>query len=350
MENEGLSVGVKPEEGAGGMSALAGIEAWSEERLVEFASSAVYVRPLEPYPGWQFDADWDNPGSSFVARRRIWEVFRDRALDGVVEIEWHGGLRIGLHLRNEFGKQIFVGGAIDPNEFSFLDRLLRKGMTFADVGANEGLYTVFAAQRVGSGGRVWAFEPSRRERARLLRNLERNGLTNVEIIACALAERDGESRLSVAHEEHSGHNTLGRFVYRDVELEGEEVVPVRSLDSAAAERGIERIDVVKVDIEGAEEAFLTGARQTLMAMRPVILLELTDLSLRAQNSSAGEVLGHLGAMNYRILVFDRRTGVPVPADNLRRNWDENVIAWPAERPVPDSLLAPAASAGRQAGR
>jgi FkbM family methyltransferase len=337
-------------EGQGGLSELAGLEAWSEERLVGLASSVLYVRPLKPYPGWQFDADWDNPDSSFVLRRRIWEAFRDRGLDSVVEIEWHGGARIGLHVRNEFGKQIFVGGAIDPNEFCFLDRLLRKGMTFADVGANEGLYTVFAARRVGSEGRVLAFEPSRRERARLLRNLERNGLTNVELIACALAERDGEARLFVAHEEHSGHNTLGRFVYRDVELEEEEVVPVHSLDSAAAERGLERVDVVKVDIEGAEEAFLSGARRTLTVMRPVMLLELTDLSLRAQNSSAGEVLGHLGAMNYRILVFDPRTGAPAPAENLRRNWDENVIAWPAERPVPDSLLAPAASTGRQAGR
>ena len=94
--------------------------------------------------GWRPNAmDVDDPPVE-------WSILpsRDRARLGRTSLR--------LHLGNDVSRQIFIAGCYDPNEFAFLDRYLRPGMTFIDAGANEGVYTVFAAQRVGSEGCVWA--------------------------------------------------------------------------------------------------------------------------------------------------------------------------------------------------
>jgi FkbM family methyltransferase len=90
---------------------------------------------------------------------------------------------------------MFVGGSFEPNEFAWLDTILRPGMTFVDVGANDGLYALFAAQRVGPQGKVLAIEPSQREFMRLDRNLRLNRLTNVRAFRLAASSQYGEATL-----------------------------------------------------------------------------------------------------------------------------------------------------------
>src|SRR5436305_11165915 len=98
-------------------------------------------------------------------------------------------------------------------------------MTFIDGGANEGVYTLFAAARVGSNGAVWAFEPSRRELARLNANIDVNRFS-VRVLPIALADFSGEGRLTIAGYEHEGQNTLGAFAYEGVDAIDEERVQI----------------------------------------------------------------------------------------------------------------------------
>src|SRR5262249_7628131 len=138
-------------------------------------------------------------------------------------MHWHDDLRVQLYLSNDESKQVFVGGCLDPNEFALLDRVLKYGMTFVDVGANDGLYSLFAARRVGQSGQVGGFEPSRREFGRFMENIRLNGLTNVHARQVALGDTKGTASLSIAEDEHAGQNTLGRFAYA-VELTRKEEV------------------------------------------------------------------------------------------------------------------------------
>jgi hypothetical protein len=181
------------------------LETEKEEHVIELAQSLAVLRPLVPYPKWRFDADWANPDLAFLLRQRLWQYFSDRRREVGVVARWHYGTRLRLYLGNDLSRQIYVAGCIDPNEFAFLDRVLQRGMTVLDVGANEGVYTVFAAKRLGGEGTVWAFEPSPREVGRLQRNLELNNLS-ARVFSLALAEQAGHAEMAIAGYGHEDRN------------------------------------------------------------------------------------------------------------------------------------------------
>jgi len=289
-----------------------------------------FVRPLVPYPGWNFGADWDNPDLAFQMRRRIWEAFHQRGLEVPLPFEWYDGLRLNLYLGNDLSRQLYVGGCSEPNEFAFLNSILAPGMVFIDAGANDGIYTLFAARRVGSAGVVWAFEPSRREFARLEENLKLNQLENVRPFQIALADQNGEADLSVAGFEHEGQNTLGAFVHSGAALLRKERVPTRTLDDLVREGNLHKIDVVKIDVEGAEHRVLTGAQDVLKRFRPILLFEVLEAALEKQGATLDELLQLLRSARYEVFGFDPESGQPAPgafgAGNMIAVPTENALA------------------------
>jgi FkbM family methyltransferase len=210
---------------------------------------------------------------------------------------------------------------------------------FVDVGANDGYYTLFAARRVGSPGKVVAIEPSTRERVHLRRNIARNRLDNVTVVPIALGACHQVSALRLAHGVHAGHNTFGSFAHEGVQADNLEQVDVETLDATATALGMDRIDFIKIDVEGAEASVIDGARRVLSTMRPMILLEINDTALRAQGSSAEALLSTLRAeFGYDVLVFSPSTGmIEWLADGVPLS--ANVVAVPAERTA--DLLAAA---------
>jgi FkbM family methyltransferase len=306
-------------------------ESASEEELTRLAESIAILRPLVPYPRWRTDADLNNPDLTFQLRRWLWQHFNDRKQDAPVIIPWHGSTRLRLFLGNDISGQIYIAGCMEPNEFAFLDRILQPGMTFLDVGANDGIYAVFAASRVGPEGTVWAFEPSAREVARLQFNLDLNHLS-VRVFPIALAEVSGQANLTVAGYEHEAHNTLGAFAYRGIEASGTETVVVRQLDAVLQDNPLQRIDVMKLDVEGAELRMLRGAISTLEHYRPYILFEVSEKSLHHQNSTREELLTFLQSRGFRLYSFDPLTGLPMAASP--GVYSDNMLAVPAEKPLP----------------
>ena len=307
-----------------------------EDGLLRRAESIAILRPLVPYPRWQTDADLYNPDFGYQLRRWIWQYFHDRG-EAAIVANWHGGTRLRLFLGNDESAQIFVGGCIEPNEFAFLDRILRPGMTFVDAGANNGIYTVFAAKRVGSEGTVLAFEPSARELERLKFNLELNGLA-VQLFPVALADENSQARLTISDREHQGQSTLGDFAYPDIKAEATQTVDVRRLDDVLKESTPQRIDVLKIDVEGAELRLLRGAVRTLERYRPYILMEVSERLLSHQGASRESLLDFLRSFQYRIYGFDPVTGLPFPA--APGVYSDNMIGVPEEKPLPEAAAWP----------
>jgi len=260
---------------------------------------------LKPYPGWVLGSG-ERRGIAARMRRLLWPYLRE-----AFEVEWLEGLRLRLLPGNETSRAIFVTGRYEPNEFCVLDRVLQPGMTFVDAGANMGLYSLFAAGRVMPHGRVLALEPSRREFEILVGNVEANQLQNVRTLPVALSDRRGTAELLVAPLANAGHNTLGSFGYGTA-LERREAVPVERLDDIIRDEGIERVDMIKMDVEGAEMLALRGAAEVLRQFHPMLLLEVSDRTLRHQGSSSGEVLALLGSSGYRFYGFDPGSGLPRP--------------------------------------
>ena len=300
------------------------------------ASYAWFWAPRAPRlgvrPGWRFGEEY-HPQQRWMARRRgaLWEAARETGIRVPLSVRWHSGTTVNVTLGNDNSLCLYVCGSFEPNEFAFLDRALKPGMIFVDVGANDGYYSLFAARKVGPSGRVLAIEPSSREREHLHRNLERHAITNVAVVPAALGALAVTAQLKLADGLHAGHNTLGDFAHNDVFVAGTERVLVETLDSLVARLRLPRLDIVKIDVEGAEASVIAGARGVLTSMRPLLLLEIDDGALRAQRNSAQALLATLhDELDYEILAFSAVTGLlerPVEGAPL----SSNIVAAPKDR-------------------
>ena len=143
--------------------------------------------------------------------------------------------------------------------------LLRPGDVFFDVGAHVGFYTLLAAMCVGKAGKVIAFEPLPRKLRFLRRHVEINRLSNVQIMPAAVSDTSGLGRLKIGGNSYTNSLT-GEGGGEDLEVE------TVALDDLTARLRVPEPDCIKLDIEGAEELALFGARRLLRETRPVVLL------------------------------------------------------------------------------
>lgn len=176
-----------------------------------------------------------------------------------------------------------VSGAFEPIETSFIRGLVKPGMTFVDVGANIGWFSTNAAKLVGPEGHVFSFEPRKDTFQALSRTFHDNGFDDrATLINAAAGEAPGE--ISIGWNPEMG-NPGGTWTLPYAELEssfrdnGAELqrVPVVVLDDVI---GDAPVDVMKIDIEGAEPIAMRGARNLLRRQRPIILCELNPVLLR----------------------------------------------------------------------
>ncbi len=306
------------------------LASWPRLGRLYAALLAPNAPPLRVQPGWRFACEYYEQRRWLACRRAaLWEAAQDR-LSVQLTLNWHHGTKVAVLLGNDNSLCLYVCGSFEPNEFAFLDRVLKPGMTFVDVGANDGYYTLFAAQRVGPSGRVLAIEPSSRERLNLEHNIARNRLGNVKVLPVALGDACGMAELYLAQSSHAGHNTLGRFANDGVKAGGTERVKLRTLDSLAGDSPFDRIDVMKIDVEGAEANVIAGARDVLAATRPLIVLEISDKALRGQGSDAGRLIAILRELNYEIGVFSPNTGrIELHADG--HDLSPNIVAMQRDR-------------------
>ncbi len=287
---------------------------------------------LEPRPGWTFAAEYYDQRQWLACRRgALWEAARRKSLIIPLVVPWHEGSRIEVTLGNDNSLCLYVCGSFEPNEFAFLDRVLKPGMVFVDVGANDGYFATFAAKKVGASGRVVAVEPSSRERAHLSRNLALNSIANVTVLPIALGAAPGIVELKLADGLHTGHNTLGDFAHEDVVSASSERVEMRTLDAAVERLGLSRVDVIKIDVEGGEGGVIAGGGNVISRWRPVLLLEINDRALRVQGYSAELLLAELQSeFGYEILVWAKDGGIPAQWQ-AGQPMSENIVAFPRER-------------------
>ncbi len=273
---------------------------------------------VEPYPGWTLGAG--ERGVVARLRRMVW-----LRLQKSIVVGWLQGLALNIVPGNETCRSVFVTGRYEPNEFSVLAAILKPGMVFVDLGANLGLYALFASRLVSTEGTVVAIEPSRREYDQLTSNLQLNGIGNVRSVRTAVSDREGETDLLVAVAQHSGHNTTGGFAYHTA-LDHRERVPTITLDRLVASQKLSRVDVIKIDIEGGELAAICGAKETLTRFHPVLLIEVADRSLRHQGANSAQLLDLIRSYGYRLLALSAATGLPVAARPKDYYDSENLIA------------------------
>jgi FkbM family methyltransferase len=180
----------------------------------------------------------------------------------------------------------FAGRPYEPSTTEFLRERLVAGSAFVDIGANHGYFTVFAAARVGPTGSVTAFEPNPPVRAQLLEHVRLNGFADRVVVRDeAVADGiDREAPLYVSQwRRNSGVSTIApnasAVAEGAVSLEDAVLVRVTSFDAWFEASGLSRVDVVKIDAEGAEDRVVAGMRRALAShVIGAVVCETTDAS------------------------------------------------------------------------
>lgn len=229
--------------------------------------------------------------------------------------------------RSSLQRLLFLEGERFVAERGLLGSLLGPGMHFVDVGANLGYYLLLAESVVGAQGRVSCFEPEPDNLRELRRNVQVNGLGNVEVFAAAAGAEDGTASL------RTGIN--GSVAAGGGDLE----VPLRRLDSVLTRR----VDFLKIDVEGYEGHVLAGAERILREDRPRAFVEIHP-ALLAPPWTVDGILDTLRALYPHLALWE-----PAPADGLvakaRARYLGRQVAEIHDR---EALLAACRTGARQA--
>jgi FkbM family methyltransferase len=198
-------------------------------------------------------------------------------------------------------KDAVVSGAItfgvyERAETAFFCAVCRPGMTFLDIGANIGYYTALASGRIGEEGRIVALEPDPENFRYLQQNVAANRAPNAICIRKAAAAESGTLKLYV-NRDNRGDNRL----YANDLCDSFVQVEVATVDGMLEDCGVEKVDLVKIDVQGYEGHVLRGMRQTIQRSGGLILLtEFWPFGLRSAGTSPEDLLMELEQAGLRL--------------------------------------------------
>lgn len=209
-----------------------------------------------------------------------------------------------VRLTYGYGSRYSKVGRYEPDIALPFAEAVRPGATVFDIGAHIGILALIAAQRAGSGGRVFAFEPSP-DTIRVLRQhvrLNADGAP-IEVIPAVVSDRRGSMTFFTY-----GESMAASISRANVEVLNEQrltapatevTVEAVTIDDFAAEHGVVP-DVIKIDIEGAELRALRGAERTLREHSPVIFCEIHPNQMRNCGDSVEELRAYVESLGYSL--------------------------------------------------
>jgi FkbM family methyltransferase len=212
----------------------------------------------------------------------------------------NGRCKMWVDLADTYVSRGCLLDAYETNETNFIRKHLKQGDVFADIGANLGWFTLLASTIVGPSGHVHAFEPQPETFRRFSDTLNSNDLGGgVTAYHCGLSNRPGE--LFINHVVDTD-NMGGAFI-ADTPVPGMVSAKVQShtLDSL----NLDRLNFIKIDVEGAEHKALLGGQKTILRNRPIILSEVNRTALKnVSGVSAGAFIQYLVNLGYRSVLID----------------------------------------------
>ena len=204
------------------------------------------------------------------------------------------GIRFELDVGTRDGWMLYVHRSSNRELVGYV----REGETIFDIGANQGETSLYFAQAVGPHGRVYSFEPNPAMFAMLGRNIQLNPALRCHAEHLALGAAEGMAGMR----QLDGRNPGTASIDSEGIPFGGRLAPIRitTLDRYVREKGIERIDMMKIDVEGFELEVCKGAEESLCRWHPRLLLELMDKHQRMHGGSAPLLVKWLEEHGYAV--------------------------------------------------
>ncbi|MBB3609298.1 FkbM family methyltransferase [Rhizobium sp. BK602] len=230
-----------------------------------------------------------------------------------------------------FGSHLILDGFWEIWLTLFCARNVKRGMTVVDVGANFGYYSVLLAELAGDDGHLIAVEPNPHAVDFLRRSVDLNGFSRrARIESVAVGAADGEASLYIPHSEPKNASIVSDAFTPRAENGRVVKVPVTTLDRLC--NASERVDFIKIDAEGAEEAIVEGMRETIDRHRPIIVVEFNA----GRYADAGGFLDRLAAIygSIRRLDFSGES-LPVSREELLsvHGGDDSLLVLSRDKPA-----------------
>lgn len=228
------------------------------------------------------------------------------------QVEWDLDLREGIDFA------IWLLGAFEPGTVRRYRDIVREGDVVLDIGANVGAHTLLLAKTVGAGGKVLAFEPT----DYALEKLQKNRSLNPDLagrIECYQYMLVDETAAGTRTPEIYSSWPLGQdgdvHALHRGQLKTTNGAQAQTLDHVIASLGLDKVDFIKLDIDGFECGMMRGADAVLARWHPKIIMELAPYSLAEQGESFAELIGILRKHGYAL--FDLVTGKALEMDPSR---------------------------------
>jgi FkbM family methyltransferase len=235
----------------------------------------------------------------FRGKWRLWEwVFHKyfKRTNKVETVCLGNHIRMECNLSDELQFAFWCcGNAFELKENRWLQSWIKPGMVFFDVGANVGYYSLLLSPLLGPTGSAHGFEPVSQQCERFRRNIELSGLINIVVNREIVSDSAGEKVIHVGTDDNSGTASVALIPRPD---DITETVPATTLDQYFARRGLTRVDVIKIDVQGHELAVLRGGEQLLRRHRPVLLVEIHSPSLLESGSNKEEIYHYLETLGF----------------------------------------------------
>jgi FkbM family methyltransferase len=208
----------------------------------------------------------------------------------------------------------YFPGNYEEDNFLFMKSCCGKGATILDIGAHIGLFSAVAAKVTGEQGRVYAFEPAPATLPVLEQTIRINGLgSRICAVNQAMGSQTGSITFYVSDDEADNSNSLVAYK-EDRKLNGVQV-QMNTIDHFAADMRLDKIDFIKIDVEGAEYDTLRGGKEIFKNHRPCCILAIHPEPIEKKGDRLEDIYDLLVELNYEITYH----GMPVDKEGFCSN-------------------------------
>jgi FkbM family methyltransferase len=247
-----------------------------------------------------------------IKNRTKWFLLRKMGQKGVIANVYRD-FKLYLEFTDD-PIEIYYLGIYEPEETRMIKSIVKEGMTVIDIGANIGYFSMLMANLVGPRGKVYSFEPNPKMFRRLQKNIEIN--TNlsgqITINQVAIGEKEGKANFFCPPPGSEGLGGLKDT--KRISIDNVINVDVITLDKFIDDKNVQKLDFIKLDVEGGEFDVLKGAKGILNKYHPTILFEGEEENTTAYNYRVFQLLSYLENLGYIVKKAGNVNFIAIPSD------------------------------------